>query len=98
MVIIDGSAFGRRPDAVIHLPGSSPLRLHGNWISGLGYRDLWRSCPTRRGVSGVGQLVKGRSKICDANPAEFEGKASHRPVVYGVAEGEDAAVARHQSQ
>lgn len=32
LVILDGSSFGREPEAVVHLPARVPFGFHGSWI------------------------------------------------------------------
>jgi carotenoid cleavage dioxygenase-like enzyme len=40
LYVLDASSFGRRPQAVIHLPAGAalPFRSHGTWISADRYR------------------------------------------------------------
>jgi carotenoid cleavage dioxygenase len=36
--VLDASSFGRRPQAVIHLPSLLPFRSHGTWVGADRYR------------------------------------------------------------
>ncbi len=38
VVILDASAFGGKPDAVIHLPCRVPFGFHGSWVPAAAYR------------------------------------------------------------
>ena len=38
LVILDGSSFGKDPDAVVHLPARVPFGFHGSWVPAARYR------------------------------------------------------------